>query len=156
VVGNQPVTLRIAPLAPDDRHPSPALFQHAPDPFAQSLLLPLAVPLLLLPCGWRLSLAAAIALLAPPLSRLAGGGAWTPLRRTQLLCRPPHPAAIDFLRIWTSALALVRWSVPESWAGRPLQDPLAFLFWGLMLPLLLHSGIQRLRGRRQSRRRNPS
>ena len=66
VVGDQPVTLRIAQLASDDRHPPLALFQCAQDPLTQGFLLPLALPLLLLlPCSWRVSLVAAIALLAP-------------------------------------------------------------------------------------------
>ena len=81
VVGDQPVTLRIARLASDDRHPPLALFQCAQDPLTQGFLLPLALPLLLLllPCSWRVSLVAAIALLAPPLSRLAAGGVWAAL-----------------------------------------------------------------------------
>ena len=156
VVGNQPVTLRIAQLALDDRHPPLALFQCAQDPLTQGFLLPLVLPLLLLPGGWRVSLVAAIALFAPPLSRLAAGGAWTPFRRVPVVVRPPNPAALDLLRLWMGALALVRWSVPGSLAGRPLQDPLGFLFWSLMLPLLAQAGLRHLRGRRQSQSRNPS
>ena len=157
VVGDQPVTLRIARLASDDRHPPLALFQCAQDPLTQGFLLPLALPLLLLlPCGWRVSLVAAIALLAPPLSRLAAGGAWNPFRRASDVSRPPTPAAIDLLRLWMGALALVRWSVPGSLAGRPLQDPLGFLFWSLMLPLMAQSVFRHLRERRQSKSRNPS
>ena len=156
VVGDQPVTLRIAQLATNDRHPPLVLFQCAHDPVTQGILLPLALPLLLLFCGWRVSLVAAIALLAPPLSRLAAGGAWNPFRRAPVVSRPPAPAAIDLLRLWMGALALVRWSVPGSLAGRPLQDPLGFLFWSLMLPLLAQSVFRHLRERRQSKSRNPS
>lgn len=156
VVGDQPVTLRIAQLASDDRHPPLALFQCAQDPLTQGFLLPLILPLLLLPGGWRLSLVAAITLLAPPLSRLATGGAWAPFRRVPVVVRPPPPAPLDLLRLWMGALALARWSVPGSLTGRPLQDPLGFLFWSLMLPLLAQSGLQHLRGRGQRWSRNPS
>ena len=158
VVGDQPVTLRIARLASDDRHPPLALFQCAQDPLTQGFLLPLALPLLLLllPCSWRVSLVAAIALLAPPLSRLAAGGVWNPFRRAPVVVRPPPSAALDLLRLWIGALALVRWSVPGSLAGRPLQDPLGFLFWSLMLPLMAQSVFRHLRERRQSKSRNPS
>ena len=157
VLGHQGTPLLPGSLqhAPKIAVQNAALFQHAPDPFAQSLL-PLAVPLLLLSGGWRLSLVAAIALLAPPLSRLAAGGAWNPFRRASDVSRPPTPAAIDLLRLWMGALALVRWSVPGSLAGRPLQDPLGFLFWSLMLPLMAQSVFRRLRERRQSKSRNPS
>ena len=156
VVGDQPVTLRIARLASDDRHPPLALFQCAQDPLTQGFLLPLILPLLLLPGGWRVSLVAAIALLAPPLSRLAAGGAWAPFRRAPVVVRPQSPAAIDLLRLWMGALALIRWLVPGSLAGRPLQDPLGYLFWSLMLPLLAQSGLRHLLGRRQRWSRNPS
>ena len=157
VVGDQPVTLRIAQLASEDRHPPLALFQCAQDPLTQGFLLPLALPLLLLlPCSWRVSLVAAIALLAPPLSRLAAGGVWNPFRRAPVVVRPPPSAALDLLRLWIGALALVRWSVPGSLAGRPLQDPLGFLFWSLMLPLMAQSVFRHLRERRQSKSRNPS
>lgn len=156
VVGDQPVTLRIAQLASDDRHLPLALFQCAQDPLAQGFLLPLGLPLLLLPGGWRVSLVAAIALLAPPLSRLAAGGVWNPFRRAPVVVRPLPPVALDLLRLWMGALALVRWAVPGSLAGRPLQDPLGFLFWSLMLPLLAQSGLRHLRGRRQRWSRNPS
>lgn len=155
-VSDQPVTLRIARLATDERHPPLALYQCAHDPAAQSFLLPLAVPLLLLPCGWRVSLVAAIALLAPPLSCLAAGGAWHPFRRMPVVDRPSVYPAFDLLRLWLGALALLRWAAPGALAGRALQDPLGFLFWSLMLPLLAQSGLQRLRERRQSMMRNPS
>jgi len=156
VVGDQPVTLRIAQLASEDRHPPLALFQCAQDPLTQGFLLTLALPLLLLPCDWRVSLVAAIALLAPPLSRLAAGGAWHPFRRVPVVDRPYVSPSFDLLRLWLGALALLRWAAPGSLAGRSLQDPLGFLFWSLMLPLLSQSGIQRLRERRQRRIRNPS
>ena len=118
--------------------------------------LALAVAALLLVWDWRAGLVGAIALLVPPLSRLAAGGAWNPFRRASDVSRPPTPAAIDLLRLWMGALALVRWSVPGSLAGRPLQDPLGFLFWSLMLPLMAQSVFRRLRERRQSKSRNPS
>ena len=155
-VGDQPVTLRIARLATDDRHPPLAIFQCAQDPATQGLLLTLAVPALLLVWDWRAGLVGAIALLVPPLSRLAAGGAWHPFRRVPVVDRPSVSPTFDLLRLWMGTLALLRWAVPGSPAGRPLQDTLGFLFWSLMLPLLAQSCLQRLRERRQSKMRNPS
>jgi hypothetical protein len=156
LVGDRAATLRVAPLPGFSRHSQFSLSQRQPDPFAQSAFFLLGLPLLLLPAGWRWSLAAALALLTPPLSRLIAGGDWRPFRRDPALSRSPASLAFDLLRLWVGALALVRWAVPGSFPGGALQDALAFLFWSLMLPCLLQAGILRIRQWRQIRARKPS
>jgi hypothetical protein len=152
-VGGEPVALLFERM-PAAAEPQIRLSQCATDPVAQSLLPAMLLTLMLALVDPRLSGVAAIAMLSPLAARAGRGspapGLWRPFRRSRPIVS--HPAAtlrFDLLRLWVAALAIVRFAAADSALGAALQDPLRLLFWGLMLPFVLHEGTGRYRAWRQ-------
>lgn len=160
VVGPDAVVLRFEPSSAADGPGKPRLYQEQCSLWDPHLPVALILPAMIAVFHARMGLLLAVAALVPLLSRAITGTldreamAWRLVRRPN--ARPGVGARADALRLWMAVLILARQVAPGLGAGRALQDPLALLFWGLLVPSLAFAGWTRSGGRRQSRRASPS